>query len=100
MVSNKKTSKDAVKVVMRYLRRKKLNPIEIKHKRGYDIRVKSRYIEVKGTRQSFKHKIFFLITKGEKNAIKKHKNYCIYWVDTRKGKIVTKITRKDIEANL
>ena len=33
MVSNKTTSKKAVKVVMRHLRRKGLNPKEMKHKK-------------------------------------------------------------------
>ena len=100
MVSNKRTSEDAVKIVLKKLRRKGVEAIEIKAKKGYDIRAKSRYIEVKGTRQSFKNKVFFLITKGEREAIRRHKNYCIYWVDTKNKKIVAKINRKYIVNNL
>ena len=99
MVSNRKIGNDAVKIVKRYLKKKGWNPTIENRLIGYDIKAQQRFIEVKGTRQSNKNKQYFDLTKGEYNAARKHKNYWIYWVNTKDKTIIMKISRKDILLN-
>ena len=69
-------------------------------KSGYDLKAGKRLIEVKSTNQSIKQKSFFLLSKNEFLTACQNKNYWIYWVNVKEGKIVLKINRDEILKNI
>jgi len=100
MATNKETGDKGEQIVVAYFKNKGIKAEIVKHKVGYDVKAGKFLIEVKGTGQSIKQKTYFLLTEKEFLAACKNKNYWLYWVDTKKRKIILKLNRNDILKNI
>ena len=96
----KETGDKGEQIVLDYFKKEKIKARKAKHKSGYDIKAGHRLVEVKSTAQNLKKKTFFSLTSNEFLTACKEKNYWIYWVNVPEKKIILKINRNDILANI
>jgi len=97
--TNKETGDIAEKFVVEWFKKKGIKAYIEKGKKGYDVKAGNKLIEVKGSDQSFEQKTFFKLNETQYNAVRKNKNYWLYWVDTKKMEMVLEINRKEILEN-
>jgi Protein NO VEIN, C-terminal len=80
------------KIVLRKLRLKDV----ASQNAGYDIRKGRKFIEVK-SRKGVEHTTHLTLTNPEYEFLKRNKDdYLLYWVDSKKGKILKKFTGKEV----
>lgn len=100
MATNKKIGDKGEQIVIDYFKKKGKKAIREKQGKGYDIRAGRLLIEVKGTEQTIEQKHFFPMSEKEFFTACKEKNYWLYWVDVKKKKIVRRVPRDEILANI
>lgn len=91
---NKTIGNIAERLVMRELKKQGLNPKKADAKNGYDIKAGKFIVEVKGTENL--DPSFFLLSKEEFHTACKNKNYRLYWVNTKRRKIIKILSQKDV----
>ncbi len=94
---NKAIGNKAEAFVMRLLKKRRLKPVKAEAKQGYDIKVGKLFIEVKGTDNPLPN--YFQLSEKEFDTACKNKNYRIYWVDTKRRKLIKILSRDDILQN-
>jgi len=89
----------AEQLVLDYFKKRGIKAHKVKARQGYDIKAGGKLIEVKGTAQTLKQKTFFSLTENEFFAACKNKDFWLYWVNTKEGKISLKISRDELLEN-
>jgi hypothetical protein len=97
---SKETGDKGEQIVLDYYKEKGVKVRRAEYKAGYDIKAGNKLIEVKSTNQSVKQKNFFLLSKNEFLTACQNKNYWIYWVSVKEGKIMLRINRDEILENM